>query len=576
LRPYTTDDLSSGTIDLVEESGFLVEIKSGSLRLTGKNPNEDTWNNVLTHQQQSVSSGDQAEAVSDPGTLQWAGKITAEVYVAMPHVHGNLRLFGVMKLQFRIMDDGPDIQFITAELEMSYPVLRRDLPFWLRSRFQEHDACGAPEVDESKEDMRTKLQKGGALDVKKPADGDKPLTLFDSSRFKDRVQSSWSEEAHDEPLMAVAGSLTLTYPCAEAMKGKADLKCKKWETDKKASECQDDDLMTGIGNATLLWNKVAMNAATGPMAVECGAGAKLYSTLTTLGSMKIGNVAMEPAEIKLYLQETDVNGTRAAGMVAGKVDANGKTGVAYFMFNDCPDDDWDATAGRIRPAIRKVLDKDPLYIMFEAESKHPCPEEGTELEGEVRWTSRKYQKPGTKHDSNREDFNLVDEVHGESGKGMMYCADPGNTTLLRYEMTTKIRRKVFIAGGQLKLLHSTLSVKGYGAQDAPLAGMLWDLELSGECESASQGYAFGIFAPGTAVVSATRSPATQDFTRPELLVNVNLNGWIGTRDESGAIMIDLDQMSSDQEYNEAVDGNHAKLFDFSAVGRCRLTLSDPR
>jgi len=78
------------------------------------------------------------------------------------------------------------------------------------------------------------------------------------------------------------------------------------------------------------------------------------------------------------------------------------------------------------------------------------------------------------------------------------------------------------------------------------------------------------------VVSATRSPATQDFTRPELLVNVNLNGWIGTRDESGAIMIDLEQMSSDQEYNEAVDGNHAKLFDFSAVGRCKLTLSDPR
>ena len=28
-----------------------------------------------------------------------------------------------------------------------------------------------------------------------------------------------------------------------------------------------------------------------------------------------------------------------------------------------------------------------------------------------------------------------------SGKGRMYCADPANSTLLRYEMTAKIRRK---------------------------------------------------------------------------------------------------------------------------------------
>ena len=51
-----------------------------------------------------------------------------------------------------------------------------------------------------------------------------------------------------------------------------------------------------------------MGAAAGPMAVECGAAAKLYSTLTTPTAMKIGNVNMKPAEIKLYLQETDVNG----------------------------------------------------------------------------------------------------------------------------------------------------------------------------------------------------------------------------------------------------------------------------
>jgi hypothetical protein len=261
-----------------------------------------------------------------------------------------------------------------------------------------------------------------------------------------------------------------------------------------------------------------------------------------------------------------VNGTRAAGMVSGLVHQDGKTGMAFFMFNDYPEDDWDATAGRIRPAIRKVLNKHPLYIEFEAESRHPCPEDGTELEGLVRWTSRKYQKPGTSHHSNRDDFNLVDEVLGEAGKGRMYCADPANSTLLRYEMTAKIRRKVSIAGGRLNLIHTTLSVKGYGAHDAPLVAMLWDLELSGEIETAERGSAFGIFAPGAAVVTATRSPATQDFTRPELHINVELHGWIGARDTSGAVMIDVNRLSGGgPDYNEAIDGNHAKMFEFSAA-----------
>ena len=49
-----------------------------------------------------------------------------------------------------------------------------------------------------------------------------------------------------------------------------------------------------------------------------------------------------------------MNGTRAAGMVSGVVHQDGKTGMAFFMFNDYPEDDWDATAGRIRPAIRKA------------------------------------------------------------------------------------------------------------------------------------------------------------------------------------------------------------------------------
>jgi hypothetical protein len=76
-------------------------------------------------------------------------------------------------------------------------------------------------------------------------------------------------------------------------------------------------------------------------------------------------------------------------MIAGKVDQNNKTGTAFFMFNDYPENDDDPTAGLIRPAVRKVLDKEPLYIVFEAESIYPCPENGTELQGEMRWTSRK-------------------------------------------------------------------------------------------------------------------------------------------------------------------------------------------
>ena len=54
----------------------------------------------------------------------------------------------------------------------------------------------------------------------------------------------------------MGGSLTLTYPCAENMKAGKERKCKAWDTSRKASECQDDDLMTGVGNATLLWDKV--------------------------------------------------------------------------------------------------------------------------------------------------------------------------------------------------------------------------------------------------------------------------------------------------------------------------------
>jgi len=47
------------------------------------------------------------------------------------------------------MEDGPEIKSITAELEVSYPVLRGDLPPWLSAKLEEHDACGAPEVGPS-------------------------------------------------------------------------------------------------------------------------------------------------------------------------------------------------------------------------------------------------------------------------------------------------------------------------------------------------------------------------------------------------------------------------------------------
>ena len=63
-------------------------------------------------------------------------------------------------------------------------------------------------------------------------------------------------------------------------------------------------LAGGTGNATLLWDTVAMSAATGPMAVECGAGGKLYATLTST-AMEIDSVDMKPVEIELDLQETE-------------------------------------------------------------------------------------------------------------------------------------------------------------------------------------------------------------------------------------------------------------------------------
>jgi hypothetical protein len=158
--------------------------------------------------------------------------------------------------------------------------------------------------------------------------------------------------------------------------------------------------------------------------VECGGskardgGGKLYGTLQ-LDKMKVGKVDLTDTEIKLYIKEGEENGTVASGMLSGKTmdPASRKTGVVFFMFNDRDTDDFDKTAGRLRPAIRKVLNKDDVYIAFEASSKHPCPQEGTELEGEMKWTSRRYQKPGTKSSANRDDYNLVEEVHGESGTG---------------------------------------------------------------------------------------------------------------------------------------------------------------
>ena len=49
-------------------------------------------------------------------------------------------------------------------------------------------------------------------------------------------------------------------------------------------------------------------------------------------------------------------------------------------------------------------------------------------------------------------------------------------------------------------------------------------------------------------------------------MNVELNGWIGARDDSGfGGMIDVGAIARGHEHNDVVDGNHAKLFEFSAV-----------
>ena len=84
----TTDSLSGGTIDLIDESGFLIEIESASLRLTGTNSGtEDTWNQILMLQKQAVEDAKNGlEAVTDPIELQWDGEIEGLVYVAVPKV----------------------------------------------------------------------------------------------------------------------------------------------------------------------------------------------------------------------------------------------------------------------------------------------------------------------------------------------------------------------------------------------------------------------------------------------------------------------------------------------------------
>ena len=43
---------------------------------------------MLTLEKQSVTKGDEADDMMDPGSLQWAGEIAASVYVAVPRVHG--------------------------------------------------------------------------------------------------------------------------------------------------------------------------------------------------------------------------------------------------------------------------------------------------------------------------------------------------------------------------------------------------------------------------------------------------------------------------------------------------------
>ena len=469
-----------------------------------------------------------------------------------------------MKLQFVLEERGVEIKSITAELQVSYPVLRKDLPSWLRMRFRAHEECAG----------------ANSTDAAAAAD-DTPLTLFDSSRFTQRVQGKTEEDDENAPLMKVKGTLNLTYPCAESMKSEEDKKCKEWdELENEASECADDDLMSGAGGVILLWPKVNMpEEATGDMAVECGGaqardgGGKLYSTLHT-AAMSVGNVDMQDAEIEIELYH-DFNDTRAAaGMISGSVqDGSGgeSPGIAFFMFNDKPADDFDRTAGRIRPAIRKVLDKPPFYVVLEAESKTPCPEGGTELQGEIKWTS--VNRDG-------EDFNLVDEVYGEAGKGTMYCSDPSDLTLLRFDMTAKIRRKVYIAGGQLRLIHTTLTVRGYGAYNDPLAGMEWDVELNGEIETSEEGSAFGILAPGSVAVSATRSAALQEFTPPKFWINVELYGWMGTRagenDTSVSYKLDLGE---GEGAGLEIEENHEKIFEFTAEIRyeypCESKLTVP-
>jgi hypothetical protein len=48
--------------------------------------------------------------------------------------------------------------------------------------------------------------------------------------------------------------------------------------------------------------KVKMSPATGAMGIECGPTGKLYSTLASTAAVKIGNVQLKEAEIKLYVQ----------------------------------------------------------------------------------------------------------------------------------------------------------------------------------------------------------------------------------------------------------------------------------
>ena len=209
----TTNDLSGGTIDLVEKSGFLIEIESGSLKLTGTNPNLDTWNTVLTLEKQSATKGEEADDMMDPGSLQWAGEIAASVYVAVPRVHGNLRLFGAMTLTFQMMEDGPEIQSITAELEVSYPMPRGDLPSWLSAKLEEHDACGALEVGPGTNFLKCPSTHLRTLVYSVKCRPPDILNPFSAGPYDASKEDNNSTDV--EPLLNVIGSLTLTYPCKE-------------------------------------------------------------------------------------------------------------------------------------------------------------------------------------------------------------------------------------------------------------------------------------------------------------------------------------------------------------------------